>query len=246
MYTLSDSSHKSRRVLQALELLAAKRSKSARRELPTVRELSVELNASTVTVAKALRVLKDRGILNARPGRGIWVSSPPGSPDRAEAVPAIVPVFRKIPRWQEIKNRISSDILKGTFPAGRLLPLCKELGARYSVSFRPLRLALTALAQENRIVAHKKGYRVFQIAPQKVRQMLIALAEMDKPSQIVNFGALSTDFWHALERECRRMSIDLELYTVGEALGTSDDLTRCAQFRKRRTTLYGCRISGLA
>ena len=41
--------------------------------LPTVRQMCVASDVSTVTMCKAIRTLKDEGVITARPGGGIHV-----------------------------------------------------------------------------------------------------------------------------------------------------------------------------
>jgi DNA-binding GntR family transcriptional regulator len=40
--------------------------------LPSVRELAEQYGVSTATVSKAVRVLKDEGLLESRPGWGVF------------------------------------------------------------------------------------------------------------------------------------------------------------------------------
>ena len=53
--------------------------------LPPARDIAAELGVNTNTVLRALRLLRDEGILEFRRGRGVTVS---GQPDQAEIIAA--------------------------------------------------------------------------------------------------------------------------------------------------------------
>ncbi len=72
---------------QLRALLAEERWKAGDR-LPSVRETAVRLGVNPLTVAKAYRLLQDEGLLESRPGAGIYAARAPRSPrgDRRAAV----------------------------------------------------------------------------------------------------------------------------------------------------------------
>jgi GntR family transcriptional regulator len=52
-------------------------------QLPTVRQLAVELSINLNTVVRAYRELEIRGVLSSQQGVGTFISAAPGSPDEA-------------------------------------------------------------------------------------------------------------------------------------------------------------------
>jgi GntR family transcriptional regulator len=51
-------------------------------QLPSVRELAVRLRINPLTVVKVYRILRDDGLVTARPGAGIFVSDKPAAKSR--------------------------------------------------------------------------------------------------------------------------------------------------------------------
>ncbi len=51
-------------------------------QLPSVRELAVRLRINPLTVVKVYRILRDDGLVTARPGAGIYVSDKPAAKSR--------------------------------------------------------------------------------------------------------------------------------------------------------------------
>ncbi|NUT33099.1 MAG: winged helix-turn-helix transcriptional regulator, partial [Hamadaea sp.] len=87
-----DNSNAADRVIQDLRRLAAGATAGAR--LPSVRELTARHQASPVTVADAIRQLVAQGVVEARPGRGTFVATPPDdhrTPDLAWQTVALGP-----------------------------------------------------------------------------------------------------------------------------------------------------------
>ncbi|RAO13660.1 aminotransferase-like domain-containing protein [Micromonospora noduli] len=73
-----ENGNAAQRVIQDLRSLAAAAGPGAR--LPSVRELTARHQASPVTVAEAIRQLAAEGLIEARPGRGTFVATPPDEP----------------------------------------------------------------------------------------------------------------------------------------------------------------------
>jgi DNA-binding GntR family transcriptional regulator len=230
------TSPKTAQAVQRLIALINTKGKSGHHRIPTIKKLSSELKASPVTIFKAVRILRDRGLLTAGPRKGIWVS--PGSAKTIPRDPGLqLKSDPKVMKWEIIKNRIVDDLLKGQYPPGAMLPSCKELTQRYGACFVILKHALVSMEKEGRISRYKKGFRVFQTAQRRFRPLLAVVASMEKPDEFVGFDRNSREFWRTLEWECQRLEMDLEIFTFNDLLGSEKrDIERQRRLRSREQT----------
>ncbi len=137
---------------------------------------------------------------------------------------ALVPLpdgFRGIdgPRWQELKRDIGERLLSQEYAPGELLPAAKELCAEFGTSHRTLRRALLALVREKRLERHRRTYRVAQGRKRRSHARLGFIATMDLHEFLDKLGPRSVSMWRALEQECRRNSLGLEIYDYRKSVG---------------------------
>jgi DNA-binding LacI/PurR family transcriptional regulator len=162
---------------------------------------------------KAVRVLKQEGILRARRGSGIrvvGVASAEGTGrvggDHADA-PAT---------WGRLAEVLEQDIVEGNFRAGTSLPPYKQLAAQYGVCYRTLRKALSAVAHKGYLLPHRRRFSVTVLSSAQSTStvVLIAPGKADWQSQ------MTQEYMRALERECSAASIG---HTVIECPGEDPD-----------------------
>ncbi len=120
-------------------------------KLPTVAELCRQAGVSHVTMQVAVRDFVRRGLVRTRRGSGLFVSGVAG----AQQTP---PESR--PAWRRLFSTIERDLLSGVYGRGTLLPLRKELAARYSASPPTLSKALHQLSARALVVREGRRYRV--------------------------------------------------------------------------------------
>ncbi len=112
--------------------------------------------------------------------------------------------------WQKTKNRLKKDILSGGFPPGQVLPSCKELRHRYDVSYHTFKKSLGALASEDIIRPHKKGYIVPSITVSESNARVVALGCGWEDGRIwADFQ--DKNYFRLLESECIQSKISLDI-----------------------------------
>ncbi len=80
--------------------------------LPPARDLAAVLGVNTNTVLRALRTLRDQGLLEFRRGRGITVS---GTPERGAVIAKATELARAV-EVAEATQRIGAALLSGLTP----------------------------------------------------------------------------------------------------------------------------------
>jgi DNA-binding FadR family transcriptional regulator/DNA-binding LacI/PurR family transcriptional regulator len=137
--------------------------------LPTLNQLATNAEVSRVTMHKAVRVLVWKGIVSARPGRGIIV----GKFVAKKATDArSAPVAS---RAQNVAQRIAAAIVVGRFAASGMLPTIKELCNEFGSGRRTIRNAMGNLETAEWIEAYKKRFRIRQAPIDRSRQYVVLL-----------------------------------------------------------------------
>lgn len=140
-----------------LFLVESIRSKNIRDRLPSIRLLANKAEVSFVTMWKAIQDLKSKGIIRDNNE----IAGYDKLPEYRECTsPAQQELLDSNALWEKIKALIKKDILCGRYSPGIPLPSCKEMQSIYRISFPTIKRALKALASEDIIKVHKKGYIV--------------------------------------------------------------------------------------
>jgi DNA-binding LacI/PurR family transcriptional regulator/DNA-binding FadR family transcriptional regulator len=195
------------RALKLLRRVIEQRRASGEDRLPGVRDLAQQAGVAYVTMVKALARLKARGVLVARPRRGLTVVGPfpdLGTPE----VRGLRPRQRSMEKWEEVLSELRRDILGGVFPQNEAVS-AKELGRRYDTCYPTLRKALLPLL-EKRIASHaRKGYR-FQISRNRhPGSDIILLARSDKSGHLDYPSVRSQWQVRSLESVCSAAGVRL-------------------------------------
>jgi len=128
------------KALRFVESLMASAGAEAR--LPTVVELAGQAGVSPGAMWRVVNRLAREGVLVARPRSGIRLGTERALPDRGQPVAASVPAGQK---WQRVRIAVESDLLRGKYPAGELLPPVKQLRGMYGACYATVRKALDSL-----------------------------------------------------------------------------------------------------
>lgn len=216
--------------------------------LPSVKSMATRAGVSGKSVWKAVRALCDQGALTVIPGGGIFASGGTHALDPSKLAMPGRPRRSRVAlqaRDEQVRLAISQDILGGRLPPGSALPKYKELQLRYGACYVTLRRALAMLAQERRIEAHGKGFRVCQTGPLRGRPLLVHVGRMGPSPGLVRATPFSPEFWMQVDQERMRLSIDLDLMEYESALGISADPNAGPPLRERyaRRTILGYLVS---
>lgn len=203
-----------------LGLLAQRRPDHAQR-LPGIRELAAAAGVSHVTMWKAVQTLKQEGAVQTAPERKIFagpLEPPPARP--AQPIPSAPPAR---PRWQELREVISADLLALRLPAGAALPSTKELCARYATGRVSVGRALRALLAEGRLERDGRRLRT-RMAVSRVRQATVVfVAEQLGGDALGDVAPRSLELWRDLERACRRRKLRLVARSAQDCMASVRD-----------------------
>ena len=78
--------------------------------------------------------------------------------------------MKSLTAYQEVKQKITADLVRGRFPIGQALPAEKDLSHEFNVSIGTLRKAVDELVAEG-IVIRRQGKGTFQAEHDSKRQM---------------------------------------------------------------------------
>jgi DNA-binding GntR family transcriptional regulator len=101
--------------------------------LPTEAELNADFGLSTPTIRKAIKTLKDEGLVQTRAGMGTFVLGQSDQP---------------VAPYEQIAATIRERISSGQIPLGRRIPSIYELEAEFGVARDTLRKAINLLRDE--------------------------------------------------------------------------------------------------
>jgi DNA-binding transcriptional regulator YhcF (GntR family) len=179
--------------------------------LPGVRGLCKAGKFSPRTCRKALVKLASEGRCRVVPRRGILVLKGATAAEVAAPPSPLPPDVRPIRRWEEVRDRLSTDMLTGVYPPGSILPLCKVLADRYGSAHVQLQRAMRALEHEGRLVKERRRYKVFTPRRHSVTSATIVLiAHTPSLLDLIGFTPRAEENLHHLERLCILHDLRLE------------------------------------
>lgn len=190
--------------------------------LPSLDAMSRSAGVSRMTMWKALGEFSRTGLLAPLAGRGYLVTGRTQSPvASAEATPVLPPAPR--PRWQEVHGQLLEQVRDGTLAAGTVLPPMKQLRARCRTSYASLAPAIRRLQAQGLLERHGKGWRVHAVAPVGGRATLGVIGFVPHVSTLASVTPRAPRLWAALQDECRRLNLRLDVLGIEQALGPDID-----------------------
>lgn len=174
-------------VRRIAELLEREIASTGGDRLPPMGVLGARFGVSRPTLARAARVLRDRGLVDYTRGSHIRIRGRCGR----DAPPAHVPV------WHTLAGRLESAIRSGEVHAGERLPKVRYLTATYRISDRTVRIAFRELVRRG--WAHRRGRATY--AGSAPPAASVALRE----PYVVAIVQKGTDSWRGLSRTDRIM-----------------------------------------
>lgn len=220
-----------RRACRGLEQLIDDLRADGRNLLPSVKTLAHTLHVSQGTVCRAIDLLKTRGVLCSRKGKGTWLRDDrQPSPTHAPPPPGSEPRSR----WEQVRDQIAQDHLSGIATGPGSLPGQAFLAQEYGASHRTVRRALAALADDGRLVAHGRGYRPGRTPASPSRAGIVLIRPAASSGQPAARFPNEDENIARLELECSARGVRVHHYLLSSGLDrvfprtthTSDTLTR--------------------
>jgi DNA-binding GntR family transcriptional regulator len=179
--------------------------------LPPIKEMAREAGVSHVVLGMVVAELSARGILEARPRRGIRICG------LQEQLPAASgdPVTGNV-RWQLLRGRLRRDLADGTLGPGQL-PSRKELAIRYRVSQKTLRRALRALTDDGVLETAGRACVVPSPVTPSGRHTIVLFVREDGMGEMIAYSSRTTEQFSALEQTCAARNVRLQVVLCGFA-----------------------------
>jgi len=178
---------------------------------------------------RAASVCRAQGLVTISHGRGIQVLDRQAQPQAVPAASHQAPGMK----WQRVIRALYSDIQKGTYPPGTVLPSHKELCERYGVCHRTLRKALDALCRSGRVTAHKRTYRISTVVcTPGTRSTVVMILRANPAGDPMLHSPRSAEILRSMERACARANVRLRIVGIAAELpdmGNLETLARVAQ-----------------
>ncbi|MBD3239226.1 MAG: GntR family transcriptional regulator [Chitinivibrionales bacterium] len=201
--------------------------------LPPIQTLARQAACSPVTMQKAVHALHAQGALQPVPRKGTrivaakshrltWLSTVRGPADHQ-------------PRWRAILEQIAAAIGAGEFRPGSRLPTCKELQARFGGGYRSVSRACRELQREGVLVGSGRGWAVSRPQEHTRSGRIVLCARHGTMDRLVGFTPRTAEYLRALESECSKRAVSLELYALKEISPRS-----FRQWQNSRGVTLGC------
>ncbi len=188
---------------------------------PTTASIAHECGVARSTAARAVQVLKSKGLLVTRGCAGIWRA--PGTLS-TEVFPTESDGEQGAVRWKQVRERLRHEVLLGALSPGAVLPPVKVLVEQYGTCSRVVSRSLHSLVEDGLLEPHRRGYRICsRTMPQSLARLRVV--SRIAPTDVGQGGApWAPEFWQTLEREAARrgMGLDLRYFDPSRAEASAD------------------------
>ncbi len=182
--------------------------------LPSTRTLAAMADVSYVTLCQALQELAISGEVSFQGKRRYLVAREGMSLRLDYHKPSASTSPSTLRPWQRVADSIILDIVNGVFKSGRELPPKKELGHRYSVSYRTLMLGLNKLLRESILSQLPNGgYAVASLSLNSKKSRLVCFVQ-SIDSYSIDFSQHDEALFRELETQCEQSRIKFDVYLV--------------------------------
>jgi DNA-binding transcriptional regulator YhcF (GntR family) len=169
-------------------------------------------NVSTVTVSRAMKVLRDEGSVEGFWGKGYF---PPGMLHKKTNDSVIV----RIPKHQFIYDKIAADIFNGRFKLNHSLPGMNQLCALYEVS-RPTMCKVLELLISEKII-RKIGVKHYLYNTTIKTRLKIALIAFGLSSNEIKITSeRERNFYRNISNTAIQQNVDLHIICYNDYLDT--------------------------
>lgn len=185
-----------------LEGLIARGKGRAARRLPPARELARAAGVAESTLLKAVRQLRDEGVLEVSHGKGIRTVGGP-----ARCGPRVPPAESSgRARWQQVATALYTRIVRGEWET---IPSLKELRGMLGASYPTLRRALDHLVRDGILETYKRTYRVASPTVPSRANMVVLISRGIDMQDMARANDPHRDMVHELEYQCSRQQLKL-------------------------------------
>lgn len=169
--------------------------------LPTVRELAALHETSVRTIVKALDLLRHQGLIESRPGSGMW---------RAGQLPASASVRIKVNAF-DFAEQLREEIRQGLHSWDTDLPSIKTFAARWKCHPQTASKALDIAVRAG--VLERKGRRHRPLRPCPPRRAspptLLCIGAADAEGRFRMDTDRESDFWRELSSQAAQAGLSL-------------------------------------
>lgn len=181
-------------------------------KLPSVRSLAKMCRVSSVTVSRAIQILKEEGTIKSIWGRGCF----PSDSSHLQIDNCNSP---HIPKYQLVYNKITTDIIKGRFKSNRPLPGVNQFTALYNVSRPTICKVLDLLISEKIIRRIGVKYYLYNTTI-KTRLKIAIIAFGLSQNEIKITSERERNFFRNISNTAIQQNVDLQIICYNDYLDT--------------------------
>lgn len=177
--------------------------------LPSVRKLSQQFKVSPVTVMRAVKKLKEDGLLSSRWGGGLFPSGNQPPPAKND-----IPDLGK---YKSALYQIKKDILGGKFQTHLPLPPVNQLTAYYNASYPTIKKVLSTLLEEN--ILKRNGARYYFFTNRLKKKSRIAIVAFGLSRETIKIETeRERNFYRLLSSTAANNNVDIEIICYNDYL----------------------------
>lgn len=181
-------------------------------KLPSVRSIAKTCQVSSVTVSRAIELLKEEGLIKSFWGKGCFLTA------SLHLKPSSLITVR-MPKYQHIYNRITADIINGKYKPNRPLPGVNQLTALYDVSRPTIRKVLALLICEKTI--RRIGVKHYLYSSTvRTRLKIVIIAFGVSPNAIKITSERERNFYRNISNTALQQNVDLQTICYNDYLDT--------------------------
>jgi DNA-binding LacI/PurR family transcriptional regulator len=197
-----------------VETLMQQRVEAGLTRLPTVKTMSQTIGVSSVTLCKALAILRNRGDIRLSQRNGIHVQSASVNSDFELRKNSAAKYETEHTRLrQPLALRILHDLYAGELLSDEILPSMKQLSAHYGACHTTLTRALEELVDGRILRRYKKSYRLAIVSARKNLSRIVLVSKADSLRSLEHLTPQSAEFWRLMERDCARKGLTVAIWS---------------------------------
>lgn len=214
LYQMRVNSPAVERAIEHLRPLLSDSAGTPARRLPPIRDLAALAGVSYVSMWRAVRHLRERGILSTNHRNGTRLAAGVEISALGTVVGPLVPTSAHT-QWQVIARRIERSLVNAVYPPGSSLPSPKELSRLMGAGATTVRRALQWLAEEGWLEVSRRSYHVAVRPASRRGGTVVVVARGDSDGRPMFQTIRSQDQFRYLEQVCARSGVTPAVVTFG-------------------------------